>query len=145
VSLAGSNRARGCEFPEILALLVETNKRLEKPAPESHLRRIAESVCRYPPGDKRGIGSVERALKNEGNAPTAKALVDAQNATLRPDGELEQKYLKWIEEHEGARKRYMQQTLSKITGGCETFNRVLLNLARADLIEIRENRVYVAR
>jgi len=78
-------------------------------------------------------------------AECAKALVDAQNATLRPEGELEQRFLKWIEEHDGAKKRYMQQTLSKITGGCETFNRVLLNLARADQIEIRENRVYVAR
>jgi len=63
VSLAGSNRARGCEFSEILALLCETNKRLEEPAPESHLRRIAESVCRYAPGDKRGIGHVERELR----------------------------------------------------------------------------------
>jgi hypothetical protein len=78
-------------------------------------------------------------------AECAKALVDAQNATLRPEGELEQKFLKWIQAHDGAKKRSMQQTLSKITGGCETFNRVLLNLARADQIEIRENRVYMAR
>jgi hypothetical protein len=78
-------------------------------------------------------------------AECAKTLVDNQNATLRPESELEPKFLKWIEGHDGARKRYMQQTLSKLTGGCETFNRVLLNLARADQIEIRENRVYVAR
>ena len=78
-------------------------------------------------------------------AECGKALVDAQNATLQPEAELEQKFMKWIEEHDGAKKRYMQQTLSKITGGCEIFNRVLLNLARADQIEIRENRVYVAR
>jgi hypothetical protein len=78
-------------------------------------------------------------------AECAKMLVDAQNATFRPQSELEQKFLKWIEDHEGTKKRYMQQTLSKMTGGCETFNRVLMNLARADLIEIRENRVYVAR
>ena len=78
-------------------------------------------------------------------AECAKVLVDAQTATLRPEGELEQKFLKWIQEHEGAKKRNMQQTLSKLTGGRETFNRVLLNLLRADQIEIRENRVYVAR
>jgi hypothetical protein len=78
-------------------------------------------------------------------AECAKKLVDAQNAILRPEGELEQRFMKWIEEHDGAKKRDMQQTLSKITGGCETFNRVLLNLARADQIEIREKRVYVAR
>jgi hypothetical protein len=77
-------------------------------------------------------------------AECTKVLVDAQNATLRPECELEPKFLKWIEEHDGAKKRYMQQTLSKITGGCETFNRVLLNLSRADRIEIRDNRVYVA-
>jgi endonuclease III-like uncharacterized protein len=78
-------------------------------------------------------------------AGCTQVLVDAQNAILRPEGELEQKFLKWIKEHEGVRKRYMQQTLSKITGGCETFNRVLMNLLRADQIEIRENKVYVAR
>lgn len=78
-------------------------------------------------------------------AECAKVLVEAQTSTLRPEGELEQKFLKWIEEHEGEKKRHMQQTLSKITGGCETFNRVLLNLARADQIEIRENRVYLGR
>jgi hypothetical protein len=75
----------------------------------------------------------------------ARDLVDAQTANLRPEADLEQKFLKWIGEHEGARKRHMQQTLSKATGGCEVFNRVLLNLARADRIEIRENRLYLAR
>ncbi len=78
-------------------------------------------------------------------AECAKALVDAQTATLRPEGELEQKFMKWIAEHDGERRRRMQQTLSKLTGGCETFNRVLLNLSKADQIEIRGNRVYVAR
>ena len=64
---------------------------------------------------------------------------------LRPEVDLEQKFLKWISEHEGAKERYMQQTLTKITGGCETFNRVLLNLARSDRIEVRENRLYLTR
>jgi hypothetical protein len=44
-------------------------------------------------------------------AECAKVLVDAQNATLRPESELEPKFLKWIEEHDGAKKRHMQQTL----------------------------------
>jgi hypothetical protein len=78
-------------------------------------------------------------------AECAKVLVDAQAAVLRPEGELEQKFMKWIAGHDGAKKRQMQQTLSKLTGGCETFNRVLMNLLRADQIEIRENKVYVAR
>jgi hypothetical protein len=54
-------------------------------------------------------------------AEGAKVLVDTQNATLRPESELEPKFLKWIEENDGAKKRYMQQTLSKLTGGCEEF------------------------
>ncbi|MFN0171527.1 MAG: hypothetical protein ACKV22_34350 [Bryobacteraceae bacterium] len=75
----------------------------------------------------------------------ARVLVEAQSVTLRPEGQLEQKFLEWIGRHEGAKKRHMQQTLSKLTGGCEVFNKVLLNLQRADRIEIRENRVYLAR
>ena len=39
-------------------------------------------------------------------AECAKTLVDAQNAILRPEGELEQKFVKWIEEHDGAKKRH---------------------------------------
>ena len=78
-------------------------------------------------------------------AECARVLVEAQSATLRPEGQLEQKFLEWIARHEGARKRQMQQTLSKLTGGCEVFNKVLLNLQRADQIEIQENRVYLAR
>jgi len=78
-------------------------------------------------------------------AECAKALVNAQNATLRPEGELEQKFLKWIAKHEGETKRRMQQTLSKVTGGCEMFNRIMQNLIRADQIEIRDRRVYLAR
>jgi hypothetical protein len=65
VSLAGSNRRRGCEFPEIVALLLETNKRLEDPAPESHIRKIVEDVCKYEPGDKPGVGRVVRERPDE--------------------------------------------------------------------------------
>lgn len=49
VSIAGTMRARGCEQPEIEAALLEINKRrLEESAPEEHIKRIAESICRYP-------------------------------------------------------------------------------------------------
>jgi hypothetical protein len=51
LSLAGTMRARGCEFAEIFALLCETNKRLEEPAPEQNIKRIAASVCKYPDRD----------------------------------------------------------------------------------------------
>jgi putative DNA primase/helicase len=51
VSLAGTMRARGCEYPEIEAALLEINRsRLEEPAPEENIKRIAGSVCRYAPG-----------------------------------------------------------------------------------------------
>jgi len=65
VSLAGTMRARGCEYPEIEVALLEINRsRLEEPAPESNIKRIAESICRYTPSDKRGIAGVERKLRN---------------------------------------------------------------------------------
>jgi hypothetical protein len=71
-------------------------------------------------------------------------LIDAKAENTHPDTELEQKFLKWIRAHEGARKRIMQQSLTKYTGGCEQFNRVLNNLIRADHVEVRDNRVYSA-
>ena len=60
VSLAGTMRARGCEYPEIEAALLAINKsRLEESAPEGNMKRIAESICRYAPGDKRGAGATD--------------------------------------------------------------------------------------
>jgi hypothetical protein len=75
-------------------------------------------------------------------AECARLLVDAQNAAIRPEGQIEQRFIDWIRRHPGARKRYMQQTLSKVAGSCEVFNRVLVALARADMIEIREGKVF---
>jgi hypothetical protein len=49
-SLAGSMRRRGAEAPEILAALVEMNRRRCKPQlDERELEKIANSVGRYPP------------------------------------------------------------------------------------------------
>lgn len=63
VSIAGTMRARGCEYPEIVAALLEMNKnRLQEPAPEDNIRRIALSVCQYSPSNKRGRGRFERDL-----------------------------------------------------------------------------------
>lgn len=65
VSIAGTMRARGCEYPEIEAALLEMNRsRLQELAPEDNIKRIAESMCQYPPSDKRGIGGVERDLRD---------------------------------------------------------------------------------
>jgi hypothetical protein len=51
VSLAGSMRRRGMGVDEIEAALQITNtQRLEEPAPEENIKRIAASVCKYKPG-----------------------------------------------------------------------------------------------
>jgi hypothetical protein len=61
VSIAGTMRARGCEYPEIAAALREINKsRLEEPAPDDNIKRIAESICEYAPGDTCGTGGRSR-------------------------------------------------------------------------------------
>jgi hypothetical protein len=92
------------------------------------------------------IDQLEAAIAvGEYAAQCAQVLIDAQTGTPRSESHLEQKFMKWLESNEGAKKRYMQQTLQKSTGGCEVFNRVLLNLERADMIFIRDNRVYVTR
>jgi len=57
-SIAGTMRRRGCEYPEIVAALLEMNRnRLEEAAPEDNIKRIAESTCQYAPSDRRGIGT----------------------------------------------------------------------------------------
>jgi predicted P-loop ATPase len=51
MSIGGSMRKRGCEYPEIEAALLAINEtRLEERAPDSNIRAIAGSVCKYPPG-----------------------------------------------------------------------------------------------
>lgn len=66
VSIGGTMRARGCEYPEIEAALLKMNEtRLQEPAPAENIRRIAESICRYPATDTRDIGRAEHLLKND--------------------------------------------------------------------------------
>jgi hypothetical protein len=77
-------------------------------------------------------------------AECARLLIDAQ-ASTRPEAELEQKFVEWAKKHQGAKKRCMQQTLSKYAGSCEVFNRVVTNLIRAGVIEFQENCVYLCR
>ena len=84
-------------------------------------------------------------------AECARLLVEDQNAAIRPERQIEQRFLDWVGNNDGAKKRYMQQTLSKVAGSCEVFNKVLLSLERADLIEVRREsagepvRVYLTR
>lgn len=55
VSLAGSMRRRGMNAAEIEAALLVTNRtRLEDPAPASDIRKIAQSIARYPAGEVNG-------------------------------------------------------------------------------------------
>jgi predicted P-loop ATPase len=51
VSIAGSMRRRGLDYPEIIAVLAVTNKeRCEEPGPIENIEQIARSVCKYPAG-----------------------------------------------------------------------------------------------
>jgi hypothetical protein len=49
VSFAGTMRRRGATADEIFAALMVMNQRCERPGPETNIRRIAESVAKYPP------------------------------------------------------------------------------------------------
>ena len=51
-SIAGTNRRRGLGYDEILALLIVTNqKRCVSPLPNSDIKKISRSVCKYEPDD----------------------------------------------------------------------------------------------
>jgi hypothetical protein len=55
VSIAGSMRARGLGFDEIFAALkIVNDQRCEEPGPIENIRKIVESICRYPPGSMNG-------------------------------------------------------------------------------------------
>lgn len=72
-------------------------------------------------------------------------LIDMQVSQNKPLGELEAKFTRWVANHEGERVRTLQQRMWKYCGDSETFNRVLKNLQQADLVEIRERRVFSSR
>jgi hypothetical protein len=75
-------------------------------------------------------------------ADCMKVLIE-QRGAARPEAELEQRVLAWVGRHEGQKKRYMQQTLSRHIGSCEVFNKIVVNLERAGHIEVREGKVYL--
>jgi hypothetical protein len=77
-------------------------------------------------------------------AECARLLIDSQ-ASARPEAELEIRFIEWVRRHPGAKRRYMQQTLTKYAGSCEMFNRVVTNLIRAGVIEFSENCAYLCR
>lgn len=69
-------------------------------------------------------------------------LLDLQTAFSKPQGELEQRFLKWITAHQGARVRILQQRMWKHCGDSETFNRVLRSLEWSDQIEVKNRQVF---
>jgi hypothetical protein len=82
-------------------------------------------------------------------AECMRLLVESRSARVRPEteieGELERRFLDWVRKHDGALKRYMQQTLSKYAGSCGVFNKILLNLLHADRIRVENGKVYLSR
>jgi hypothetical protein len=68
-------------------------------------------------------------------------LLDLQAAINKPQGELEERFLRYIARHEGERVRRLQQKMARYCGDAETFNRVLKSLVHADRIEIENRRV----
>ena len=76
-------------------------------------------------------------------------LLALQTQTQSPVAELEERFVRWVENHPGERVRYMQQTLSKHTSGAELFNKILKNLIFADRLVIRDDgdgrRVYPSK
>jgi bifunctional DNA primase/polymerase-like protein/primase-like protein len=69
VSLAGTMRRRGMGADEIFAALCVTNRtRLEEPEPDEIIRRIADSVAKYPPADVDAF-ALEQQLAGELGGP----------------------------------------------------------------------------
>src|SRR5262249_17348690 len=77
-------------------------------------------------------------------AACAEHLIELQTAQSNPQGELAQRYIKWVRNHEGERLRVMQQRMWKYTNDAEQFNRIVDNLCKADIISIRDRKVYIA-
>ncbi len=71
-------------------------------------------------------------------------LLDFQSAGNSRGGDAERRVLDWLRKRTGPiDKRFMQQTLSKSVGDCETFNRTIRNLQQAGHIEVNSNRVHL--
>lgn len=70
----------------------------------------------------------------------AERLLDRQAASSKPQAELEERFLRYIEKHPNERVRRLQQKMARYCGDAETFNRVLNSLVHADRIEITKGR-----
>jgi hypothetical protein len=85
VSLAGTMRNRGMNAGEIEAALLVTNKtRLEDPAPVADIKRIAQSIAKYPPGKANGAYVAAPAPKEDAEAlAQLHELLDLASANIR--------------------------------------------------------------
>jgi hypothetical protein len=88
VSLAGSMRRRGMDADEIEAALLVTNaKRLESPAPDADIRRIARSIAKYPPGEAaNGTNAIQVASGGVVAAMALGELLDLPTVGLKVRG-----------------------------------------------------------
>jgi hypothetical protein len=68
-------------------------------------------------------------------------LLDLQAVSSKPQAELEERFLRYIGNHDNERVRRLQQKMARYCGDAETFNRVLKSLLQADRIEIEDRRV----
>lgn len=71
-------------------------------------------------------------------------LIEMQ-AQGKPQGELEERFLRYISLHPDERVRRLQQKMARYCGDAETFNRVLKSLQQADRIEIENRCVRLSR
>jgi hypothetical protein len=85
VSLAGSMRRRGMDADEIEAALMVTNlKRLEDPAPPEDIRKIAQSVAKYPPAQAaNGTNVVQMQSGGQVAAMALTELLDLTTVNVR--------------------------------------------------------------
>lgn len=68
-------------------------------------------------------------------------LLDLQAVSSKPQAQLEERFLRYIANHEGERVRRLQQKMARHCGDAETFNRILKSLVQADRIEIDDKHV----
>src|SRR5262249_44718231 len=69
-------------------------------------------------------------------------LVELQTGQHTAQTELEIRYIKYVRSHSGSRIRLMQQQTWRYTRSAEKFQKTLENLRKANVIEIREGKVY---
>jgi hypothetical protein len=73
----------------------------------------------------------------------AGTLLEMQAIQSQPQGELEQRMLRWVSLHQGERVRRMQQKMHRYCGSAEIFNRCCRNLRDADQLVVKDKCVFL--